>query len=94
MNFGPPVVTDLFLHVIQVGDRQLEAMDGARLLKTSNTCGVRLTADSGTWEITFNSTGELGGHVKRSGGPGGIDSRLATAVQQQTGINADTPNKL
>ncbi|MBL7185816.1 MAG: heparinase II/III family protein [Phycisphaerae bacterium] len=86
--------SDVFLHVIQVGDRQLEAMDQVQLVKTSDTCGVRITADSGTWEITFNSTGELGGHIKRSGGSRSIDSRLTTAVQEQTGIKANTPGKL
>jgi len=84
---------DVFLHVIQVGDRRLEAMDETRLLKTSNMCGVRLTADSGTWEITFDSAGELGGHLKRFGGPRGIDVRLAAAVQEQTGISAETPGE-
>ncbi|MHC4430697.1 MAG: hypothetical protein ACYTBS_02545, partial [Planctomycetota bacterium] len=88
-----PRKSDVFLHVIQVGDRRLEAMDETRLLKTRNTCGVRLTADSGTWEVTFNSTGELGGHVKRSGGSRSIDSRLATVVQQQTGISTHAPGK-
>jgi heparin/heparan-sulfate lyase len=90
---GSPHKSDVFLHVIQVADKQVEAMDEVRLIKTRNTCVVLLTADSGTWEITFISTCELGGHIKRSGGPGGIDSRLATAVQEQTGINADTPRK-
>ena len=91
---GSPRKSDVFLHVIQVGDRQLEAMDQVRLLKTSNTCGVRLIADSGTWEITFNSTGELGGHLKRSGGSRSIDAQLATAVQEQTGIDANAPYRL
>jgi len=84
----------VFLHVIQVGDRKLEAMDEVRLLKTGNTCGVRLGTDSKTWEITFNSTGELGGHLRRSGGPRGIDTQLATAVQEQTGIDATAAGTL
>ena len=88
---GSPRKSDVFLHVIQVGDQNLEAMDKAELLNTDDTCGVRLTADGRTWEITFNSTGELAGHIKHSGGSRRIDSELATTVLRQTGISADTP---
>ena len=88
---GSPRKNDVFLHVIQVGDRRLEAMGQTSLLETDDTCGVRLTADGRTWEVTFNSTGELGGHIKRSGGPRNIDSILPTVVQEQTGIDANPP---
>jgi heparin/heparan-sulfate lyase len=88
---GSPRKSDVFLHVIQVGDQQLETMGQTSLLKTDNKCGVRLTIDGRTWEVTFNSTGELGGHLKRSGGPRNIDSILSTVVQEQTGIDANPP---
>ena len=86
---GGPRKSDAFLHVIQVGDQQLETMDETTLLKTDDSCGVRLTADGLTWEITFNSTGELGGHIRQSGGSQSIDSRLATTVLRQSGISAN-----
>jgi len=81
--------SDVFLHVIQVGDRQLKAMGETRLLKIGNKCGVRLTTNDMTWDIRFNSTGELGGYIKRSGGSRRIDTKLATTVQEQSGINVD-----
>jgi heparin/heparan-sulfate lyase len=86
---GSPRESDVFLHVIQVGDRQLEVTDETSLLEEDDRCGVRLTADDKTWEINFNSTGELAGHIKRSGGPRSIDTSLSTTVQRQSGINAD-----
>ena len=86
---GSPRKNDVFLHVIQVGDQQLEAMDETRLLETDDSCGVRLTANGLTWEITFDSTGELGGRIKRTSGLRTIDSGLATTVLRQTGISAD-----
>jgi heparin/heparan-sulfate lyase len=76
---------DRFLHVIQVGDQQLERMDEARLLRDADTCGVRLNTAGQTWEVTFNVTGPLGGHIRRSGADA-IDHPLATTVQPQSGI--------
>lgn len=86
---GNPRKSNVFFHVIQVGDRQLESMDKTSLLNEDDKCGIRLTAGDVTWEVTFNSTGELGGHIKRSGGSRSIDSKLTTTVQKQSGINAN-----
>jgi heparin/heparan-sulfate lyase len=83
-----PRKSDVFLHVIQVGDQQLEAMDRISLLETENTCGVRMTNDGRTWEVAFNSRGELGGRIKRSGQSPRIDTRLTTKVLKQMGIDA------
>ncbi|UCC98052.1 MAG: heparinase II/III family protein [Phycisphaerales bacterium] len=79
---------DVFLHVIQVGDQKLNAMDQASLLQADRMCGVRLTTHSGTWEVVFNTTGKLGGHIKRMGGPRNINTALASGVQPQVGIKA------
>jgi heparin/heparan-sulfate lyase len=87
---GAPRKNNVFLHVIQVGDQQLERTDEAELLQTRDTCGVRLTVDGRMWEVTFNSKGELGGHIKRTGSSRGIDSKLTTEVLQQVGIAADS----
>jgi heparin/heparan-sulfate lyase len=76
---------DLFLHVIQVGDQQLGRMNEAKLLRDSDTCGVRLTSAGQTWEVTFSVNGPLGGRIGRSG-PDAIDRALATTVQPQSGI--------
>ena len=77
---------DVFLHVIQVGDQQLQGMDKTELLQGGQRCGVRLNAGSQSWEVTFDTTGPLGGHIDRVGGPGPIDRPLAVTVQPQSGI--------
>lgn len=76
---------DLFLHVIQVGDRQLARMDEMKLLRDSGTCGIHLTTTGQTWEVRFNADGPLGGHIHRTG-DGVIDRALAVTVQPQSDI--------
>jgi heparin/heparan-sulfate lyase len=84
-----PRTDDLFLHVIQVGDQQLEAMDEVALIATARTAGARLSVGERTWEVTFDTTGELGGHVRRTGGGATIDTELTVTIQPQSGIMAD-----
>ena len=83
---GAPRPDDLFLHVIQVGPQTVEAMDATELFQRDGLRGVRLTTGRNTWEVTFNTAGELGGHVKATGGPQAIDADLATQVEPQSGI--------
>jgi hypothetical protein len=78
--------TDVFLHVIQVGDQELQRMDKTELLAEGNRRGVRLSTPDGTWELTFNTDGAPGGHVRRRGGAGAIDRPLASQVEEQAGI--------
>jgi len=85
---GSPRQKDVFLHVIQVGDRTLEAIDGTELVEGDGVCGVRLRVGSEKWEVTFNAAGKLGGHVKRTGDRKNINADLATTVQRQVGIQA------
>ncbi|MHC4511108.1 MAG: hypothetical protein ACYTAO_19525, partial [Planctomycetota bacterium] len=85
---GAPRKQDVFLHIIQVGDQKLDAMDEMTLLQEEDECGVRLTAGNQKWEVTFNSAGRLGGHIRRFGGPDNISAPLATTVQRQIGIQA------
>jgi len=80
-----PRKVDLFLHVIQVGNQTLKAMDNVELLQEPQSCGVRVNADDRVWEVTFSTTGPLGGHIRRTGDPT-IDQPLATTVQPQSGI--------
>ena len=86
---GAARAEDVFLHVIQVGDQQLESMDDVELVETDRTAGVRLTSGDRTWEVAFNTTGELGGRIKRSGAGTPIDTRLTNTVEPQTGIMAN-----
>ncbi len=85
---GAPRTEDLFLHLIQVGDQSLEAMDPAELIQSEGACGLRLRAGDTTWEITFATSGDLGGHIKRTGGAAPLDADLSTEVAPQSGIMA------
>jgi len=85
---GEPRADDVFLHVVQVGDQRLEAMDRVELIQADGACGARLTIGRETWEVTFNTAGELGGHVKRTGPGAPIDRDLTTKVEPQSGIMA------
>ncbi len=76
---------DTFLHVIQVGDQSLEAMSHGKLIEDNNTCGVRLTNEQGTWTVTFNTTGKIGGHISRSGSAG-FSRQLTADVTPQSGL--------
>ena len=91
---GAPRKQDVFLHVIQVGNQKLDAMDETTLLEAEGRCGIRLGAGGRTWEVTFNSTGPLGGHIKSSAGPGSINAPLATTVQPQAGIEAKPADRV
>jgi heparin/heparan-sulfate lyase len=83
---GSPRKEDVFLHVIQVGDRSLEAIDKAEIVRDRARCGVRLNAGDAIWEVTFNTKGALGGHVKRAGKAGPLDAELTDTVERQSGI--------
>ena len=85
---GSPRKKDVFLHVIQVGEQTLEAMDKTELLEGDGVYGVCLTIGGQRWEVAFNSTGKLGGHIKRRGSQRNINTDLATTVQRQIGIEA------
>ncbi len=84
-----PRKEDLFLHVIQVGQKDLASMDRSELLDEKESCGVRLVTASGTWEVTFHTTGELGGHIRRTETRRLLDADLATAARPQKGILAE-----
>lgn len=88
---GQPRKEDVFLHVVQVGDQSLEAMDDVTLVQGEGTCGVRLRAGGDTWEVRFNATGELGGRIKRTGKGRAIDAALTRSVTPQSGIMAREP---
>ena len=88
-----PRKQDNFLHVIQVGDQKLTAMDKTELIESAGRSGVRLKSKDKTWTVTFNTRGELGGHITCQSPSVKIDQDLTTAVQTQVGINAGTNEK-
>ncbi len=80
--------TDLFLHVIQVGDQALKAMDPIELIERKEGAGVSIKAAGAHWEVVFNTEGRLGGHIRRTGRGHRISRALTGAVQKQVGIAA------
>jgi len=91
MEISPstPSKEDIFLHVIQVGDRKLKAMVETELIKTGRRCGVRLRIGDAVWQVDFDITGKIGGHIKRTNGGKTINTELTDTVQQQKGIMAN-----
>jgi hypothetical protein len=81
---------DIFLHVIQVGGKDLEQMDQVKLIEKDDRYGVTVQLGKQTWDVVFNSDGPLGGHISRSGKGNRISHNLATGVQKQVGIAART----
>lgn len=85
---GKPSREDVFLHVIEVGDQKLAAGEDSQLIRDERDCGVRLKTDGGAWEVTFATSGELSGRLRRTGGRGELDIVLAPVVEPQSGIMA------
>jgi len=81
-----PRKEDMFLHVIQVGDRRLAAMDQTTLIEEQGRYGVRLVAGEETWEVLFDTTGQIGGHIRGTGATKAIDQPLTQSVAPQSGL--------
>jgi len=61
---GAPRKEDCFLHVIQVGDRKLEQMGDAELVKEGTWRGARLSCKGWPITVVFDMTGDLNMRVK------------------------------
>ena len=86
---------DTFLHVIQVGDNSLEVMDNIELLEYDTSCGVRLRKNDEIWDITFNTEGDLGGHITCiANGKLKVNKNFTNDVQMQNGIAAKPHAKM
>ncbi|MBN1675675.1 MAG: heparinase II/III family protein [Kiritimatiellae bacterium] len=87
LEVAPPAdaVDALFLHVIEVGDRSLEAMVGTERVERPGTAGVRFDTDGETCEVTFATQGELAGHIRITG-TRGLDRDLTREVQKQSSM--------
>ena len=79
---------ELFLHLIQVGDRaQMQKMTPAQLTEDDKTAGVEFQAGKRTVRVVFNKAGFVGGQIKIAEGRKVLAERpLATEVQRQNGL--------
>ena len=79
---------DLFLHVIQVGDRtELTAMSPVELIREGETAGARIQCGGRTWEVRFATQGDAGGHIRIvDAGRVVMDRALAGDVTPQVGL--------
>lgn len=79
--------SDVFLHLIQVGDKSLTAISPAFVDKTNTTAGLTFNANGGLVTITFNAVGEIGGHITISrDGAVVVDRDFSQTVTPQAGI--------
>ncbi|MDD2708196.1 MAG: heparinase II/III family protein [Verrucomicrobiae bacterium] len=89
---GTPRQTDLFLHLIQVGDKSLEKMNDAQL--TNENGRIKLQFASGTREVflEFNASDESGDRIKiTETGKTLADKELARDVMPQEGLASPQP---
>jgi len=81
---------DVFLHLIQVGDRAtLEAMTPCELLGEEGRAGVHFAAGNRDVRVLFSTAGDPAGRI-RIAGPGAVlaDRELAHEVTPQVGLLA------
>jgi heparin/heparan-sulfate lyase len=78
---------DIFLHLIQVGDRKLKNMSEAKVTTSSPRTEVAFTAGGKTVALSFAATGKVGGHVRITrGGQVMVDRDLTKDVMPQTSV--------
>ncbi|MBI3947872.1 MAG: hypothetical protein HY321_18270, partial [Armatimonadetes bacterium] len=79
---------DLFLHLIQVGDRQeLREMVPSRRVDEGQEVGAEFQAGNALVRVLFNRDGDVGGHIRITEGGGVVaDRALTQEVTPQTGL--------
>ena len=76
-----------FLHVIQVGDPDLQQMDAVERIDGEATVGARISAGDRTIEVSFATEGPLAGHIRIARGDEAlVDRDLTRQVQPQDGL--------
>jgi hypothetical protein len=80
---------DVFLHLIQVGDRSLAGMTEAKLLEADGAVGVSFQADDRSVSVLFGAVGGPSGHIRIAArGANLTDKELARSVMPQAGIGS------
>ena len=78
---------DIFLHLMQVGDRKLKSMSEAKVTTSSPRTEVTFPAGGKTVALSFSATGKAGGHVRiTKGGQVLVDRDLTKDVMPQTSV--------
>ena len=88
MSPGTPQTDDVFLHLIQVGDKSVTAMIPAELIEEDGVVGVRFRFGEKSATIIFATRGEAAGHIKiTSGEQVLVDNDLTRQVTPQAGLS-------
>lgn len=79
---------DLFLHLLQVGDRQeLKVMVPSRLIEDKSQAGVEFDTGKATIRVVFNKAGDIGGNIWiTENGKQVLSRRLTSDVMPQNGL--------
>ncbi len=82
---------DVFLHLIQVGEKSLSDMAPAELISEDNGVGVRFRLKHKLVAVTFATEGPPAGHIRiASGGEVLLQKNLATTVTPQAGLTGSS----
>lgn len=78
---------DVFLHLIQVGDRTLDSMTESKLLKSGDMTGVSFKYMQKEYEVKFNTRDKAGGRISvKQNGTELINENFSTQVKSQKGL--------
>jgi heparin/heparan-sulfate lyase len=84
---GQAQAGDVFLHIIQVGNRSLARMVPARLVRRNGQAGVSFSYKGSEWEVLFATDGPVSGRIAlKRGGGALVDRELTRAVMPQAGL--------
>jgi hypothetical protein len=76
-----------FLHLMQVGDLSMSEMAAGILLDEGDRQGVSFEYQGKTFDVTFNMSGAVGGHIRiTDGGSVTLDRDFTDTVQPQSGF--------
>ena len=84
---GAPRTEDVFLHLLQAGDRTLAAMDPSELVEQGGAVGVKFGTGGRSCTVLFATRGEAAGRIRIvSGGRTVVDRELVRQVMPQSGL--------
>lgn len=85
-----PNKEDVFLHLMETGDRSLTNMCPATLIEGQGVIGVSFKKNGKAFEVVFSTNGEPSGHIKiTSGGKVLVDRDLTKSVMPQSGLGTE-----